>query len=213
MKRSSVLAGTGALAFSVLTIVVLFLANAPGGSYSAHDASKFVSKGHHAAVFVSTYLIMLSIAGLIVLLAYLRDVTLAGRQGDLSPRIFWGTGLAAAACFGAGWGIMLGNSIAHAFGGKGVVVAPVITYLVSELGAAIIWGPGGFLLGVALITLMLASRGVLPTWLRWSTLVAGLGGIASVAFFPSALVLLWGIVIGIWLLVAGPTEMQAQAQH
>jgi hypothetical protein len=156
---------------------------------------------------------MLSIVGLIVLLTYLREVTLAGREGDLSARIFWGTGLAAAACFGAGWGLMLGNSIAHAFGGKGVVVTPVITYLVSELGAAIIWGPGAFLLGVALITLMLASRGVLPAWLRWSTLVAGLGGIASIAFFPSALVVLWGIVIGVWLLVVRPTQMQPLPRH
>lgn len=213
MKQSSVLAGIGALAFSVLTIVVLIVASPPGGSYSAHDASKFVSKDHHAAVFVSTYLIMLALVGLIVLLAYLREVTLAGREGDLSARIFWGTGLAAAACFGAGWGIMLGNSIAHAFGGKGVVVTPVITYLVSELGAAMIWGPGAFLLGVALITLMLASRGVLPAWLRWSTLVAGVGGIASVAFFPSALVILWGIVIGIWLLVAGPPQTEAQPRY
>ena len=70
----------------------------------------------------------------------------------------------------------------------------MITDLVSELGAAMIWGPGAFLLGVALITLMVASRGVLPAWLRCSTLVAGVGGLASVAFSPSALLILWGIV-------------------
>jgi hypothetical protein len=101
MKQSSVLAGIGALTFSVLTIVVLFVANPPGGSYSAHDASKFVSKGHHAAVFVSAYLIMLSIVGLIFLLAYLRDVTLAGRERDLTARPRPVSALAGASCSAA----------------------------------------------------------------------------------------------------------------
>jgi hypothetical protein len=59
---------------------------------------------------------------------------------------------------------------------------------------------------------MLASRGVRPAWLRWSTLVAGVGGLASVAFFPSALLILWGIVIGIWLLFARPAQMPVQPQ-
>jgi hypothetical protein len=202
MAQRSTIAGIGALAFSVLTIIALFLANPPGGSYSAHDAAKYVAKGHHTAVFVSAYLATLAVVGLIVLLAYLRDVTLAGREGDLTGRIFWGTGLAAATCIAAGWGLVFGDSIAHAFGGKGVVIAPTITYLVAELGSSMVWGPGSILLGIALIMVMLGSRGTLPTWLRWATLVAGLGGVASVAFFPSALVILWGIVFGVWLLVS-----------
>jgi hypothetical protein len=47
---------------------------------------------------------MLAIVGLICLLAYIRDVTLAALEGELVTRIFWGTGLAAAACIAAGWG-------------------------------------------------------------------------------------------------------------
>jgi hypothetical protein len=210
MTQRPVVAGIGALAFSILTIVGLLISNPPGGSYSAHDATKFVSHGHHAAVFVSTYLVMLAIVGLLCLLAYIRDVTLAALEGELVTRIFWGTGLAAAACIAAGWGITFGNAIAHAFGGKGVVIAPAVTYLVSEIGAALIWGPGSFLLGIALIVLMVASRGAWPAWLRWATLIAGLGGVASVAFFPSALVILWGIVIGIWLLAARPTAVRPE---
>lgn len=188
MTRRSV-AGIGALAFSVLTIVALVVASPPGGSYSAHDATKFVAKGHHVAVFVALYLIMLAIAGLICVLAYLRDTSLLGRERDLTARIFWGTGLASAACFAAGWGLDLGNSIAHAYGGKGVDVPPTITYLISELGTAIVWGPGAILLGIALLALTLGSSGVLPSWLRLATLVAGLGGLASTAFFPFAFAL------------------------
>jgi hypothetical protein len=211
MTRRPVLAGVGGIAFSVLTIVALFLANPPGGTYKASDAAKYVRGGHHAAVFVSVYLVTLAIFGLVFLLAYLRDVVLGGPDGARVRRVFWGTGLAAAACLAVGWGIAFGDAIAHAYGGKSVVVAPVLTYLVSEVGAAIIWGPGGILLGIALITLMLGSRTTLPAWLRWSTLVAGLGGFASAAFFPSALLILWGIAIGVWLLIARPAQVRSEA--
>jgi hypothetical protein len=195
--------------FSVLTIVALLVASPPGGSYSAHDATKYVSKGHHAAVFVSAYLLALALFGLLCLLAYLRDVVFTGPEGARRSRIFWGTGIAATAAITVGWSVMLGDAIAHAYGGRGVVISPPVTYLVSEIGATAVWGPGGILLGFALITLMLGSRETLPAWLRWSTLVAGVGGVASLAFFPSALVILWALVIGVWLLVSKPTSDSA----
>jgi hypothetical protein len=52
-----------------------------------------------------------------------------------------------------------------------------------------------------LIAFVIGGRALVPAWLRWSTLVAGVAGIVSLAFFPAILVLLWGIVMGIWLLV------------
>jgi hypothetical protein len=52
-----------------------------------------------------------------------------------------------------------------------------------------------------LIAFVIGGRALVPAWLRWSTLVAGVAGVVSLAFFPAALVLLWGIVMGIWLLV------------
>jgi hypothetical protein len=117
-----------------------------------------------------------------------------------TARIFWATGVAAATSFAVGWAIVVGNAIAHAYGGRGVVVPPTVTYLASELGFVVVFGPAAILLGFALITLTLGSRTVLPVWPRWSTLVAGLAGVASLAFFPSFLLIAWGIVIGIWLL-------------
>ena len=44
---------------------------------------------------------------------------------------------------------------------------------------------------------------VMPQWLRWLTVVAGVCGVAGLAFFPFFLLLIWGIVIGVWLLAAG----------
>jgi hypothetical protein len=50
---------------------------------------------------------------------------------------------------------------------------------------------------------MLNSRGVLPTWLRTLTLVCGIAGVAGLAFFTFFVLMLWGIAIGVWLVLAG----------
>jgi hypothetical protein len=56
--------GVGSIAFSVLTIVGLALANPPGGTYKASSSVKYVSKGHHVAVFASVYVLLLAVLGL-----------------------------------------------------------------------------------------------------------------------------------------------------
>jgi hypothetical protein len=201
MRSRSALAGVGSIAFSVLTIVGLALANPPGGTYKASDAVKYVAKGHHVAVFASVYVLLLAVLGLLLLLAYLRDLLSAAPDGERVARIFWAMGIGAATSFAVGWAIVLGNAIAHAFGGSGVVVDPAVTYLASELGFSVVFGPAAILLGFALIAFVIGGRALVPAWLRWSTLVAGVAGIVSLAFFPAVLVLLWGIVMGIWLLV------------
>jgi hypothetical protein len=211
MRSNSALAGIGSIAFSVLTIVGLALANPPGGTYKASNSVKYVSKGHHVAVFASVYVLLLAVLGLFLLLAYLRDVLGAAPDGERLARIFWGMGIGAATSFAVGWAVVLGNAIAHAFGGSGVVIDPAVTYLASELGFAVVFGPAAILLGFALIALVLGGRAILPAWLRWSTLVAGLAGVVSLAFFPAALLLAWGIVMGIWLLVAGREPALATA--
>jgi hypothetical protein len=201
----------GSIAFSVLTIVGLALANPPGGTYKASDAVKYVAKGHHVAVFASVYVLLLAVLGLLLLLAYLRDLLSAAPDGERVARIFWAMSIGAATSFAVGWAIVLGNAIAHAFGGSGVVVDPAVTYLASELGFSVVFGPAAILLGFALIAFVIGGRALVPAWLRWSTLVAGVAGVVSLAFFPAALVLLWGIVMGIWLLVPsrGPAVVTA----
>ena len=203
MRSRAALAGVAALAFSVLTFVGLFVASPPGGNYSAHDAAKYISRGHHVAVFVAAYLLLIGTFGLIWLLAYLREIVFAAPTQGWLGRVFWGTGLSAAASLAVGWSLVLGVAMATAFGGRSVTLAPNVTYVVVEMGSAAVWGAGGVLLGFALIALTVASRAAFPAWLRSATGIAGVGGILSVAFFPSGLLILWGIAIGIWLLLAG----------
>lgn len=212
LRSRSGIAGLGSIGFAVLTFVGLFVANPPGGTYKAHDAVKYVARGHHVAVFVSLYLLMLAVLGLIALVAYLRDVVGSNPTGIRVGRLFAWLGLASAISFAAGWGIVLGNAIAHAYGGRGVVVPPTTTYLASELGAVLIWGPGAILLGFALVALAFGTPGTLPGWLRGATVIGGIGGILGPAFFPSLLILIWALVFGIWLVLAGRrTEVAAPA--
>lgn len=192
------MSGVGALAFGVLLFVAMILANPPGGSFSAHDAAKYVEKGHRPLVIVSIYLAIAAASGLLALLARLREAI-------ASPRVaqaFWGLGVASVAGFVVGWALVASLPIALAYGGHGVSSTPQLTFILAECGWVLMYGAGGILLGVALIVFA-ATRVEAPAWFRWSTLVAGIAALAAPAWFPFFLVMIWAVVAGIWLLVAG----------
>lgn len=206
MRRPAVVAGIGAIAFSILTFVGLALVNPPGGTYKTSNISDYLEKGHRVAVFAGLYVELLAVLGLIVVLAYLRDLLAPGR----TTRLFWSLGMIAAGALALGWAVMAAGAIARAIGGSAVVVTAPTTYLVSEVGASMVWGPGSILLAVALIAFAVTAATVLPAWLRWLTLALAVIGLASPAFFPSLALLVWGIVTGVWLLTAG-TRAQGAA--
>lgn len=195
MKRSS-LAGLGALAFGVLMIVGLILENAPGGSYSANDVADYVRSGHRPLVFVGLYLGAFGVVGLVFLLTRLR----AAIADSASSSAYWGLGLAAAGTITAGYALTAAVPIAMAYGGNGVTIDAPVTFVISESGWVVMTA-GFILLGTALLTFARAAVSV-PAWVRWSTVIAGVAAIASAAWFPLALLILWAVAIGIWLLVA-----------
>jgi hypothetical protein len=194
----------GGVAFGVLTLVAVMVSKAPGGGFNPSDAADYLAKGHRVVGILSAYLGWLGVLGLICFLARLRD--LVTPAGEWAANVFWGTGLAGAASFAVGWGVIGGQVVAHTeaggSGGTSISIAPDVTYLLSEVGVVFIFGSGATLLGLALIALMIGARGMLPAWLRWSTLVAGLCGVAGLAFFPFFLLLLWAPVAGVWVLTA-----------
>lgn len=198
MRRSSAVAGGGAIAFAVLTFVAFFLANPPGSTYNASDVANYLAKGHRAAVIVAMYLGWFGVVGLICFLAYLRRYLDAD---GIASSVFWATGVAAAASFTLGWSVNGGQVIAHLEGGKDLNVPPTVTHLISEVGSVLfIFGAGAAMLGFALITLALTSRSALPRWLRWLTVVAGICGIAGPLFFTFFVLLLSVLAVGVWLL-------------
>jgi hypothetical protein len=201
-QTSSRLAGVGGIAFGVLTSVFVLFGGAPGGNYVEADVANYVGASHFPIVIVTGYLAVLGVVGLICLLAYLREVVGAQPDRAVEANIFWGVGLASAASFAVGWGLSTGVPLAAAEGGSGAAVPHPVTYVLSDTFINVLFGSGAILLGFALIALMLGSRGSLPNWLRWVSLVAGVLALTAPFYFAAPAVPLWGIVVGVWLLVA-----------
>jgi len=200
-ERRALAAGLGGIVFSVLTLVAVIVANAPGGSYSASQVADYLASGHRVPVIIVFHLALVGLVGLVALLAHVRD-SIASRN---VASVVWGTGVAAAACFAIGWGVAGGQVVAHLEGGRAIAIPSAVTYLISEIGVVFVFGCGAILLGLALIVLSVSSGEQLPKWLRWLTLVCGIAGIAGVAglaFFPFFILALWGLAIGLWLLAA-----------
>jgi hypothetical protein len=86
-------------------------------------------------------------------------------------------------------------------GGHPFTLTSGTVYTFCEAGFAVMYGAGGVLLGAALIAFA-AGPVAAPSWVRWSTLVAGIAGLAALAWFPFFLVYIWAIVVGAWLIVA-----------
>jgi hypothetical protein len=209
-KRNTLSAGLGGIAFSVLTLVAVIVANAPGGDFSTSQVADYLASGHRVPVIIVFHLALLSLVGLVALLAHLRE-SLPSRAAS----IVWGIGLSATACFAIGWGITVGQVIAHLEGGNAIAISPALTYLISQIGVVLIFGCGAVLLGLALIVISMNARALLPGWLRWTTLACGIAGVAGLAFFTFFLFMLWGLAAGLWLLGsgrrAGVTVLTAEA--
>ena len=212
MKRSTTLAGAGAIAFGVLTVVG-FLGGTPGGNYDESTVADYISGGHFPIVIATGYLAIVGVVGLICLLAYLRELVGADQGRQMGANIVWGIGLASAASFAVGWGLVTGIAVAAAEGGGAASVPHPVTYQLSDTSVNVLFGSGGIFLGLACIALMLSTRGQLPGWLRWVTLVAGVLALAAPFYFPAFAIPLWAALFGVWLIAAGgrrpPTIGQA----
>ncbi len=200
MKRDYTV-GVAAILLPVLTFLALLVSNPPGGNYSAKHITDFVAKGHRPAIYVSLYLLLLAAAALLYLVSTLRP-----RVGEGSAsRLFATTGYGAGAAWAIGAVVLFTVPIGLANGGHLPSDSNVI-YMFSQGGFAIIFDAGGVLLALALLGFAAGARPVVPAWLRWFTLVAGVVGLASVAFFPFFILLIWSLVFGIWMLASGPGD-------
>src|SRR5947209_11005496 len=138
MRRTTLLGGAGGIAFSVLTFIALFLGSPVGGSYKASDATSYVASDHRAAVFISAYIVLVGVLGLICLLVRLREA-IGGEQAAVSS-IFWGSGLLAAAAFAVGWLITFTPPMAYAYAGNGFCISPTPIYAITQNGGILVYG-------------------------------------------------------------------------
>lgn len=208
MRSRPAVAGAGGIAFGVLLAVGTAMAQPLGGSYSAKAVTDFTAKGHRPAVFLSVYLVLAAVLGLVYLLAQMREMI-----GGDAARVFWSVGMAAAASFAIGFAISVAPALARAYAGsKASPIDPNVAYTISEAGNVVTYGVAGPLLGVALIMFGLQKAMAAPAWVGWFTVVAGVFGLASPAFFPSFILLLWSLVVGVWFLAARPAASNGAAE-
>jgi len=207
MTRGRRLAGAGGVAFAVALVAGFTLYGPKGGNYSAAEIAAFVAQSS-SGLAVSAVLFGVSIIGLFLLLAYL-----AGKYVDEGPfrRMTWGMSLAAGASILTGWGLYLAPPIASHSGGP--AIDPAISYAVISAGFAVLFGVGGLLLGIALVSIAMGGSAA-PRWVRGFSGLAGLSALLSWPFLlasnwspnqwlpvPFYLVVLWGLVIGVWLVI------------
>jgi hypothetical protein len=200
--RGSKLAGAGAIAFGVFTVVGLF-GGTPGGNYDESTVVDYLKIGHFPTVVITGYLAMVGVVGLICLLAYLRAAISRDSDSNLAASIFWGIGLGAAISMAVSWGLVTGIALSAAEGGSAASVSHPTTYVMADTSLNVLFGSGGVLLGAALVALMLGSRGILPDWVRWFTLVAGVLAVGAPFYFPAFAIPIWGLVTGVWLIATG----------
>jgi hypothetical protein len=194
------LAGIGGIVFPVLFIVAMATGGTPGGNYHADDMANFVARDHRVYVFASLLLITVSLIGLLVATNYLCETCYGeGRHG----RIAWGASLLAAAALLIGLTVAVTPSTSLAIGG-GPSIDPAVNYTIMQAGLGIMFVSGGIMLGVSFLTLAIRGE-TAPRWLRAFSGIVGVLALFSMAYFPFFAVLLWGLVVGIWLLVSSRT--------
>jgi len=202
------LAGVGGIAFAVSLVIGFTLFGPKGGRYSAAEIASFLAQTSFSFI-ISIGLFVISVTGLTVLMAYLSDASFgAGRLG----RVSWATTLVAAASFLIGWGLYLAPASSISSGGP--ALDPGVTYTFLNAGMVVLFGVGGIALGIALVTLAAGGRAA-PMWVRALTGLAGISALLTWAFLvafgrspnqwlpgPFYVVILWGLVMGVWLLVS-----------
>ena len=210
MKRDRRGAGVGGIAFAVFLLVGFTLFGPKGGHYSAPEITTFVAQSS-TGLIVSVYMIVVSMIGLFVVMAYLSETCFGAYR---RRRVAWGTSLAAAVSFAIGWALYLAAPISASSGGP--ALDPATSYALISAGFVVLFGVGGILLGLALLTLAIGGHSA-PRWFRAFSGLAGLSAFFSWAFLlasnwspnqwlpvPFYAVILWGLVIGVWLLVSSP---------
>lgn len=211
MTRDRRVAGVGGIAFAVSLVAGFSLFGPNGGHYAATAIAAFV--GQSATSFiVAVYLFVASAIGLIALMAYLCQTSFGADRRD---RIAWGASLLAVATFLVGWGLYVAPSTSVMAGGP--AIDPAISHTFISAGFVLLFGVGGIMLGIALVTVAVGGRAT-PMWFRSISGLTGLFALLSWAFVlatrwspnqwlpvPFYLVVLWGFVTGVWLLASAPT--------
>jgi hypothetical protein len=195
-------AALGGVVYVVLFVVgtILFFGGAPSGdSAPAKFIQWYSSSSHRDRIHFGWILLGLSILFLLWFIGALRGaVSALDSEGILTGVVSLGGGIYAALALASvalsdGIRTMSDDTYQHRVFPELIHAADDATWVMHATGAAA--------LGVMIIAASLAFMwgAVWPKWAGWLGVVVGILALASIAFFPQFLFLLWILVVSLWM--------------
>ena len=193
-------AALGGLVYAVLFVIgtIVFFSGAPSGDSAPAKVIQWYSdSGHRDRIHFGWILIGLSIIFLLWFIGALRRaVSAVDGEGILTGVVSLGGGVYAALALASvalsdGIRTMSDDTYQHRVFPELIHAADDATWVMHATGAAA--------LGVMIIATSLAFMwgAIWPTWAGWLGVVVGILALASIAFFPQFLFLLWILVVSI----------------
>jgi len=199
VARWTILGGVLYVVFFVVGTIVLFHGAPDGDAAPAKVIQWYSDSGHRDRVNTGWVLITLSVFCLLWFIAALRRaVSMVDAEGILTGGVGIGGGIYAALAFASvalntGIRTMSDDTYQHR----------VFPDLIHAAGDAswVMHATGAVGLGAMIIAASLAFMwgGVWPSWAGWVGVVVGFLTLASVAFFPQFLFLLWILIVSIMI--------------
>ena len=195
-------AALGGVLYVVLFVIgtILLFSGAPSGDSAPAKVIKWYSdSGHRDRINVAWILLGLSILFLLLFIGALRRaVSDVDGEGILTGVVSLGGGVYAALTLASvalsdGIRTMSDDTYQHRVFPELIHAADDVTWVMHASGAAA--------LGVMIIAASLAFMwgAVWPKWAGWLGVVVGILALASIAFFPQFLFLLWILVVSVWM--------------
>jgi hypothetical protein len=195
-------AALGGVLYVVLFVIgtILLFSGAPSGDSAPAKVIKWYSdSGHRDRINVAWILLGLSILFLLWFIGALRRaVSDVDGEGILTGVVSLGGGVYAALTLASvalsdGIRTMSDDTYQHRVFPELIHAADDVTWVMHASGAAA--------LGVMIIAASLAFMwgAVWPKWAGWLGVVVGILALASIAFFPQFLFLLWILVVSVWM--------------
>ena len=195
-------AALGGVLYVVLFVIgtILLFSGAPSGDSAPAKVIKWYSdSGHRDRINVAWILLGLSILFLLWFIGALRRaVSDVDGEGILTGVVSLGGGVYAALTLASvalsdGIRTMSDDTYQHRVFPELIHAADDVTWVMHASGAAA--------LGVMIIAASLAFMwgAVWPKWAGWLGVVVGILALASIAFFPQFLFLLWILLVSVWM--------------
>jgi hypothetical protein len=197
VARWTILGGLLYVVFFVVGTIMLFGGAPDGDATPAKVIQWYSDSGHRDRINVGWIMITLSVFCLLWFIAALRRaVSLVDGEGILTGVVGIGGGIYAALAFGSvalntGIRTMSDDTYQHRVFPDLIHAAGDVSWVMHATGAV---GLGTMIIAASLAFM---RGGVWPSWAGWLGVAVGILSLASIAFFPQFLFLLWILIVSI----------------